>query len=1013
VQEEASFSLQKVDLSQERGVQRDALLEAEIGPVVSYVFDLGMPPALVAKLVKLEQEEFILVFCLHHIVSDAWSNPILARDLSEAYRLALQTGEDVHLSQLSLQYGDYCLWQRRCAQDGEWTRQIEEWNQYLGPDVPALDLPMDYPRPAQKRFEGASIHFSLPADLQNAVRNFCKAERVMPSVPLFAAWQVLLAKYSGQEEFAIGVPITGRMREELHDLIGFFVNTLVFKANLASPVSWRQLCHQIRAEFIQGMSNATLPFELLITNRHDQRSPGRDPLFQVMFDIQMQDAPLDLKIEGITAEIVERHYAGSKFDLSLDVLVKPDEIGGRLEFDTAIFREETAAHLVDYYARTLESLVTQPDELFVSGVLLSDQEREELMCWGVNKERYPEARPVHRLIEERVKEQPEAIALVFGEEELSYAELNARANRLANRLITLGVRPESKVGVALERSTALIVSLLAVLKAGGAYVPLDPEYPEERLGYMVRDSRIGLLITDSRSRAKLPDEGIPILELDGLDLTNGPDTDPQVAINGKNLAYVVYTSGSTGTPKGTLLCHRNASRLLNATQEWFHFDSKDIWTLFHSYAFDFSVWEMFGALCTGGRLIVVPYWVSRSPEEFLMLLRDQRVTILNQTPSAFGQLIQAVEQDTNKGEGLFLRYVIFGGEALEPEMLKPWLARFGDERPRLVNMYGITETTVHVTYRPIARQEVESGQRSPVGINIPDLALRVLDSALNLTPVGVPGELYVGGDGLARGYLNRSGLTSERFIADPFDESGGRLYRTGDLVRWNAEGQLEYLGRIDHQVKIRGFRIELGEVEARLLAEEEVREAVVVSDAGPDGARLVGYVSLHAGQEVDGGALRERLARTLPEYMVPSAIVVLGMLPLNVNGKIDRRALPKAEFGDADRYEAPVGEIEETLARIWVEVLSVPRVGRNANFFHIGGHSIALVKMQMKVREVFSVQIPLRVYFENPILRDIGCRIHIECRNAGASTDNNVPEDNFKQFGILLDELDIPGDKPK
>ncbi|MDR2031482.1 MAG: condensation domain-containing protein, partial [Azoarcus sp.] len=437
-QEEAAFSLQKADLSQENIAQRDVLLEAEIGPVVSHVFDLGAPPALVAKLVKLGEEEFILVFCLHHIVSDAWSNPILAKDLSDAYRLALQTGEEVHLSQIPLQYGDYCLWQRKCAQDGEWTRQIEEWNQYLGPDVPALDLPTDSPRPAQKRFEGASIHFSLPADLQNAVRNFCKAERLMPSVPLFAAWQVLLAKYSGQEEFAIGVPITGRMREELHDLIGFFVNTLVFKANLASPVSWRQLCLKIRAELIQGMGNATLPFELLITNRHDQRSPGRDPLFQVMFDIQMQDAPLDLHIEGITAEIVERHYAGSKFDLSLDVLVKPDEIGGRLEFDTAIFREETAARLVDYYARILESLVTQPDALLADVALLNDAERGELLRWGVNKERYPDVRPVHRLIEERVKEKPEAIALVFCEEELSYAELNGRANRLANRLIALG-----------------------------------------------------------------------------------------------------------------------------------------------------------------------------------------------------------------------------------------------------------------------------------------------------------------------------------------------------------------------------------------------------------------------------------------------------------------------------------------------------------------------------------------------------------------------------------------------
>ncbi|WP_284403120.1 amino acid adenylation domain-containing protein, partial [Acidovorax sp. SUPP2825] len=397
------------------------------------------------------------------------------------------------------------------------------------------------------------------------------------------------------------------------------------------------------------------------------------------------------------------------------------------------------------------------------------------------------------------------------------------------------------------------------------------------------------------------------------------------------------TSGSTGRPKGAQLSHRNVARLLDATEAWFGFGPDDVWTLFHSYAFDFSVWEIFGALCTGGRLVVVPYWVSRSPQDFLALLRAERVTVLNQTPSAFGQLVHAVEQDGHEGQGgagLSLRHVVFGGEALEPESLRPWFERFGDQSPRLINMYGITETTVHVTYRPITQADLEGG-RSPVGVAIADLGLYVLDGSLNLLAQGVAGELYVAGEGLARGYLNRQGLSAERFIANPFTNTGERLYRTGDLVRWTAQGELEYLGRADQQVKIRGFRIELGEVQSQLLAQPEVREAVVLARQGAGGARLVAYVSLN--DAVEEGVLKERLGQVLPDYMVPSALVVLDALPLTVNGKVDRKALPEPEMAGVQQYEAPQGELEEMLARIWAEVLGVERVGRRDGFFELGG----------------------------------------------------------------------------
>ncbi|WP_286878477.1 non-ribosomal peptide synthetase, partial [Delftia sp. 67-8] len=492
-------------------------------------------------------------------------------------------------------------------------------------------------------------------------------------------------------------------------------------------------------------------------------------------------------------------------------------------------------------------------------------------------------------------------------------------------------------------------------------------------------------------RERLPGAAaLQVLEIDMLDLSDEPDTDPQVDVNPDSLAYVIYTSGSTGRPKGAQLSHRNVARLLDATDAWFGFGPDDVWTLFHSYAFDFSVWEIFGALCTGGRLVVVPYWVSRSPQDFLALLRAECVTVLNQTPSAFGQLVHAVEQDEEGGSGLALRQVIFGGEALEPESLRPWFDRFGDESPQLINMYGITETTVHVTYRQITKADLDGG-RSPVGVAIPDLGLYVLDGSLNLLPQGVAGELYVAGEGLARGYLNRQGLTAERFVANPFSETGERLYRTGDLVRWSAQGELEYLGRADQQVKIRGFRIELGEVQSQLLAQPEVREAVVLAK---EGARLIAYVSLR--DAVEESQIKQRLGHALPDYMVPSAIVVLDALPLTANGKVDRKALPEPEMASAQEYEAPQGELEETLAKIWAEVLGVERVGRQDGFFELGGHSLLALGLLERVRAQ-GLRVQVRTLFQHPRLAEFAQAVLEEQQ-----------EPQGEQGAQVAGEIDVP-----
>ncbi|HBO8128437.1 TPA: amino acid adenylation domain-containing protein, partial [Pseudomonas aeruginosa] len=556
--------------------------------------------------------------------------------------------------------------------------------------------------------------------------------------------------------------------------------------------------------------------------------------------------------------------------------------------------------------------------------------------------------------EEQVRQWPQAVALILDEQRLSYGELNARANRLAHCLIARGVGADVPVGLALERSLDMLVGLLAILKAGGAYLPLDPAAPEERLAHILDDSGVRLLLTQGHLLERLPRQaGVEVLAIDGLVLDGYAESDPLPTLSADNLAYVIYTSGSTGKPKGTLLTHRNALRLFSATEAWFGFDERDVWTLFHSYAFDFSVWEIFGALLYGGRLVIVPQWVSRSPEDFYRLLCREGVTVLNQTPSAFKQLMAVACSADMATQQPALRYVIFGGEALDLQSLRPWFQRFGDRQPQLVNMYGITETTVHVTYRPVSEADLEGGLVSPIGGTIPDLSWYILDRDLNPVPRGAVGELYIGRAGLARGYLRRPGLSATRFVPNPFPGGAGeRLYRTGDLARFQADGNIEYIGRIDHQVKVRGFRIELGEIEAALAGLAGVRDAVVLAHDGVGGTQLAGYVVADSAEDAERlrESLRESLKRHLPDYMVPAHLMLLERMPLTVNGKLDRQALPQPDASLSQQaYRAPGSELEQRIAAIWAEILGVERVGLDDNFFELGGHSLLLLMLKERI----------------------------------------------------------------
>jgi amino acid adenylation domain-containing protein len=650
--------------------------------------------------------------------------------------------------------------------------------------------------------------------------------------------------------------------------------------------------------------------------------------------------------------------------------------------------------ICEYMQTALESLVTALETAPSIAVrdleVLPATERHQLLYeWNDTRAGFPSQHCIHQLFEKQVRTSPEATALVYEGASLTYDELNRRANRLAHYLRGLGVKPDARVAICVERSLEMVVALLAVLKAGGAYVPLDPAYPVERLHFMLEDCTPVALLTQSHLQGlftELP-HAVPVVDLsaDTTAWSHQPHDDPDSASIGltpQHLAYVIYTSGSTGTPKGVMVEHRNVTRLFAATDAWFHFSESDIWTLFHSYAFDFSVWEIWGALLYGGRLMVVPKSMVHAPEDFYEMLCRTGVTVLNQTPSAFRQLTAAQEMSKQPHQ---LRHVIFGGEALELATLKPWYAQNKGERTGLINMYGITETTVHVTYRPLERADCEGHRGSPIGCRIPDLRIYLLDEHGGPVPVGVVGELYVGGAGVARGYLNRPELTAKRFVKDPFvEEAGARMYKTGDLGRWQSDGTIEFVGRNDSQVKVRGFRIELGEIETRLAEHPAVREAVVIAREDiPGDKRLVAYytateTSEREAAELGAEQLRAHLSSQLPEYMVPAAYVRLKSMPLTPNGKLDRKALPAPE-GDAystHEYEEPQGKIESTLAAIWSDVLKLDRVGRHNNFFELGGHSLLAMQLAARIRRALEVELPVRSMFEAPTIAGLAMEVH-------------------------------------
>ncbi|UFH49859.1 non-ribosomal peptide synthase/polyketide synthase [Pseudomonas sp. KNUC1026] len=941
----------------EEGQYDEAGINAFVEAEVARPFDLENGPLLRVRLLKVGAEEHVLTLTLHHIVSDAWSTPILVQELVRLYAGFAQ-GQPAELPALPIQYADYALWQRTWMANGERDRQLAYWTAQLGGEQPVLELPLDRPRPAAQSFRGASVDLQITTALSAGIRALAKREGATPFMVLLAAYQTLLHRYSGQADIRVGVPIANRNHLETEGLIGFFVNTQVLKADFDANTNFSALLKQVKHASLDAQRYQDLPFDQLVEALQPERNMSHNPLFQAMFNYLRAEDQQGLvdSLGGLSIRGLGRDTHTAQLDLTLDVGESPEGFSASLIYATDLFDATTAQRLASHWLQLLEAVVAEPQRrLSAQSMLAVEETRATFAAWNPQPASFEITQCIHQRITEQAMLNPEAIAATLDGEHLSYGDLNAQANQLAHHLIEAGVRPEARVGLATGRSLEMVVGLLAILKAGGAYVPLDPEYPQDRLAYMMQDSGIALLLVQEAVQGKLP-------AFDGQSLLLGADRsaygaeNPNVAVDPANLAYIIYTSGSTGMPKGTLLPHQNVMRLFEATEQWFGFTENDVWTLFHSYAFDFSVWEIFGALMFGGRLVIVPYLVSRSPEDFHQLLCDEGVTVLNQTPSAFRQLMHVATQDKQRDTSL--RYVVFGGEALEVENLRPWFERFGDQQPQLINMYGITETTVHVTYRPITLADLTQGAASPIGEPIPDLSWYLLDADLNPVPRGCTGELYVGRAGLARGYLNRGDLSATRFIPDPFGEAGGRLYRTGDLARYRADGVIEYIGRIDHQVKIRGFRIELGEIEAKLLAQASVREAVVLAPEILGSQQLVAYIvpqqyeadALEQGEQRE--ALKAALKADLPDYMVPAHLLFLEQLPLTANGKLDRKALPAPDASQLQGdYLAPRSDLEQRIAAIWQDVLRLERVGLADNFFELGGDSIISIQVVSRARQ--------------------------------------------------------------
>ena len=963
--------------AQAQEVERLSLLDGR------EAFDLARGPLLRASLLCLRADEHVLVVTIHHIVSDAWSLDVLVGELAALYE-AFDEGRCPALPALPVQYADFALWQRERMQGAALEAQLGYWKQKLGGRLPVLELPTDRPRPSAQSFRGARTPFVLSPELTEELNLLCRREGVTLFMLLLAAFQTLLYRYTGQTDILVGTPVAGRGRGETRHLIGYFVNTLVMRGRLAGAQSFRHLLAETRESALDAYAHDELPLEKLVEELRLERDMSREALFQVMF--VLQNAPSTaLELKGLGVSLVPLHNRTSKFDLLLSMHEEGGALKGSLEYSTDLFDETTIERTLGHFETLLRSIAADPARrLDGLRLLAADEERHLLFELNETSANYPLDDFIHQQFEAQAARTPAAVALVFEDEQLSYRELNRRANQMAHFLRAQGVGPEVLVGVMMERSVEMVLSLLGVLKAGGAYVPLEPGYPEERLAYVTQDARARVVLTQERFAGKLKASRARVISVD----TDWPSIelcavhDPVSVVTGDNLAYVIYTSGSTGQPKGAINTHRAICNRLLWMQEAYRLNASDRVLQKTPFSFDVSVWEFFWPLMTGATLVVAVPGGHQDSAYLVRLIAERRITTIHFVPS----MLQAFLEEPRVETCASLKRVICSGEALPYEQQERALARL--PRASLHNLYGPTEAAIDVTFWECPRESVR--RVVPIGRPIANTQIYILDERLQPVPFGVAGELHIGGVNLARGYLNRPGLTAEKFIPDPFSaDAGARLYKTGDGARYLTDGSIEYLNRLDNQVKIRGFRIELGEIEAALRQDGRVLDAVVLAreDAGGE-KRLVAYVVVRQSASPEAEELRGPLKEKLPAHMIPAHFVLLDALPLTTSGKVDRRALPApspARPQAEGSYAASSGQMEEILADIWANVLGLERVGAGDDFFDLGGHSLLATKLLYRIEEAFGVALPLRRIFESPTVAAAARMIEEALRAGGAS----------------------------
>jgi amino acid adenylation domain-containing protein len=963
------------DLSSLPEDEREAELLGISAEEARHPFDLSRGSLIRTHLLRLGSREHVLLLTMHHIISDGWSLEVLKKELRELYK-AFSAGQPSPLAELPIQYADFAVWQKDWLRGEVLDEQLSYWKQQLAGAPAFLELHADRPRPPVQTFRGASQWVDLPRSLTESLKTIGQREGVTLFMTGLAAFKALLYRYTGQADIVVGSPIAGRNRAELDGMIGFFVNTLVLRTHLNGDLSFRELLKHVRETALGAYAHQDLPFEKLVEELHPKRDTSRNPLVQVMFDLQntVFSADSDSGEEVSSEDASEQEYierGTAKFDLSLALQESDRGLSAFVEYSTDLFDDKTITRMLCHFRHLLEGIARNPDQRLSRLPLLSrEEERQLLVEWNDTGAARPDESCIHELFEAEAARSPEATAVTFKHEHLTYAELNRRANQLARRLRAMGVGEESLVGVCMERSVELVVSLLGVLKAGGAYVPLDPDYPGERLAFMIKDAGISCLLAQKRVAASLPTEaaGASLLLVDA-DWENFIATERDenlrgVAATAANTAYVLYTSGSTGTPKGVSITHRAVNRLVRRTN-YIELRPDDRIAQGSSFSFDAAAFEIWGALLNGAHLIVLNKDVLLAPQLLAREIVEAKISVLFLTTALFNQFA-----DDIPGAFHSLRYLLFGGEAADTARVRRVLEE-SQLSGRLLNLYGPAENTTLATWHPLEAVPAEATS-IPIGRPVANTQVYILDAELQPVPVGVAGEIYIGGDGLARGYPNRAELTAERFLPDPFGiEAGARLYRTGDLGRYLSTGQIEFLGRRDHQVKIRGFRVELGEIEAALKRYPGLKDAVVLmNESALDDKRLIAYlVAVDEDDRPVTGELRAFLRERLPTYMIPNVFVALDHLPLTANGKVDRKALPapvSAEREEDEQYAAPQTEMEHRVAAIWREVLGTARIGAHDNFFDLGGHSLLIVRVHNKLREMLHREIPIVELFRHP-----------------------------------------------